>query len=215
MYRAKRAGRNRTVTYSDAPHGTEQIQEELTPAPLAAETLRTLAEDRLRDQPAESVDLMSVAADLKLPHELQVHRIELEMQNEELRRTQKELEASRARYFYLYELAPVGFFTLSEQGLVLEANLTAATLLGVARGALLRQPLTRFIRTEDQSIYYRYRQQLVATGAQQVCELQMVKRDGTQFRARLEATAAQGVDGTPEYRALLSDITGRKPVAER
>ena len=215
MYRAKRAGRNRTVTYSDAPHGAEQIQEELTAAPLDAETLRTLAEDRLRDQPAESVDLMSVAADLELPHELQVYRIELEMQNEELRRTQKELEASRARYFYLYELAPVGFFTLSEQGLVLEANLTAATLLGVARGALLRQPLTRFILTEDQSIYYRHRQQLVATGAPQVCELQMVKRDGMQFRARLEATAAQGVDGTPEYRALLSDITDRKPVAER
>ena len=127
----------------------------------------------------------------------------------------KELEASRARYFYLYELAPVGFFTLSEQGLVLEANLTAATLLGVARGALLRQPLTRFILTEDQSIYYRHRQQLVATGAPQVCELQMVKRDGTQVRARLEATAAQDVNGTPEYRALLSDITDRKPVAER
>ena len=85
----------------------------------------------------------------------------------------------------------------------------------MARGALLRQPLTRYILTEDQSIYYRHRQQLVATGAPQVCELQMVKRDGTQFRARLEATAAQGVDGTPEYRALLSDITGRNPVAER
>ena len=141
-------------------------------------------------------------------------RIELEMQNEELRRTQNELEASRARYFYLYELAPVGLFTFSEQGLVLEANLTAAKLLGVARRTLLRQPLTRFILTEDQSTYYRHRQQLVATGAPQVCELQMVKRDGTQFRARLEATAAQGIDGTPEYRALLSDNTGRKPVME-
>ena len=67
------------------------------------------------------------------------------MQNEELRRTQEELEASRARYFDLYDLAPVGYFTLSEQGLILEANLTAARLLGVARGALVKQPLSRFI----------------------------------------------------------------------
>ena len=74
-------------------------------------------------------------------HELRVHQIELEMQNEELRRAQEELEASRARYFDLYDLAPVGYFTLSEQGLILEANLTAATLLGVARGALVKQPL--------------------------------------------------------------------------
>jgi len=66
------------------------------------------------------------------------------MQNEELRRTQADLEASRARYFDLYDLAPVGYFTISERGLILEANLTAATLLGVARGALIKQPLTRF-----------------------------------------------------------------------
>ena len=77
-------------------------------------------------------------------HDLRVHQIELEMQNEELRRTQADLEASRARYFDLYDLAPVGYFTISERGLILEANLTAATLLGVARGALIKQPLTRF-----------------------------------------------------------------------
>ena len=98
-------------------------------------------------------------------HELQVHQIELEMQNEELRRTQEELEASRARYFDLYDLAPVGYFTLSEQGLILEANLTAARLLGVARGALVKQPLSRFILPEDQDIYYLHRKELLETGA--------------------------------------------------
>ena len=71
-------------------------------------------------------------------HELRVHQIELEMQNEELRRSQSELATSRARYFDLYELAPVGYLSFSQQGIILEANLTFATLLGVERRALIR-----------------------------------------------------------------------------
>lgn len=63
-------------------------------------------------------------------HELRVYQIELEMQNEELRRMQGELGASQARYFDLYDLAPVGYVTVNEKGLIFEANLTAATLLG-------------------------------------------------------------------------------------
>ena len=143
-------------------------------------------------------------------HELQVHQIELEMQNEELRRAQQELEASRARYFDLYDLAPVGYLTLSEQGLILEANLTAATLLGVARDALVKQPLSRFILPEDQDIYYRHRKQLFETGAPQVCELRMVSADAAPFWARLEAARTQGADGVSVCRAVVSDITERK-----
>jgi PAS domain-containing protein len=71
-----------------------------------------------------------------------VHQIELEMQNDELRRAQQELEASRVKYFDLYDLAPVGYFTVSEQGLILEANLRGADLLGVGRIRLAKQPLT-------------------------------------------------------------------------
>ena len=148
-------------------------------------------------------------------HELYVHQIELEMQNEELRRAQVELDNARERYFDLYDLAPVGYCTLSEKGLILEANLTAATLLGVARGALIKQPLTRFILPDDQDIYYHLRKQLFETCAPQACELRMVKKDGAQFWAHLEATAAKDEDSATMCRVVLSDNPERKRGEER
>jgi PAS domain S-box-containing protein len=159
---------------------------------------------------AENMGALSPEETRQLLHELRVHQIELEMQNEELRRAQVELDTARARYFDLYDLAPVGYCTLSEQGLILEANLTAATLLGVARGGLVQQPISRFIFQADQDINYLHRKQLFATGAPQACEMRMVKHDGTQFWAHLAATAAQDGDGAPAIRFVLSDVTERK-----
>ncbi len=174
----------------------------------------------------ENLEVLSFEATWRLLHELQVHQIELEMQNDELRRTQVELEASRARYFDLYDLAPVGYCTLSETGLILEANLTAARLLGVERKQLVRRPLTRFIVPGDQDIYYRHRKQLLKTGEPQACEVRMVKNDGTVFWVHLASTVAQApsassgqapstsseqdTDGAPGFRVMLSDITERK-----
>ncbi len=148
-------------------------------------------------------------------HELRVHQIELEMQNEELRTAQAEIEAGRARYFDLYNLAPVGYCTLSEQGLILEANLTAVSLLGTARSALIKQPISRFILKEDQDIYYLHRKQLFETGEPQECELRLVKSDGAHFWAHLRGTAAQAEDGTPVCRVILSDTTQRKLAEEK
>ena len=147
-------------------------------------------------------------------HELRVHQIELEMQNEELRTAQAEIEAGRTRYFDLYDLAPVGYCTLSEKGVIVEANLTAATLLGTNRSALIKQPISRFILKEDQDIYYLHRKQLFQTGEPQECELRLVKPDGTHFWAHLRVIAAQAEDGAPVYRVVLSDITERKQAEE-
>ncbi len=147
-------------------------------------------------------------------HELRVHQIELEMQNEELRQTQTDLCVAKARYFDLYDLAPVGYCTISEKGLILEANLTAANLLGVARGALIRHSLTGFIHKEDQDIYYRHCKRLFESEKPMTWEMRMVKKDGTAFWAGLDATAAQDDNGEFVCRFVMKDVTGRKRVEE-
>jgi PAS domain S-box-containing protein len=154
-----------------------------------------------------NIDNLSPQEVRHLLHELQVHQIELEMQNDELRRTQQQLEASRDRYADLYDFAPVGYFTLSEASLILEVNLTAAAMLGLERGHLIQQPLTRFILREDQDIYYFHRRQLFETGSPQVCEIRLVSMDGSQFHARLEAIPVQGNEGQTRCRVTVSDIT--------
>lgn len=143
-------------------------------------------------------------------YELRVHQIELELQNEELRRTQAELEASRARLGDLYDYAPVGYVTESESGRIVEANLTIASLLGVPRGALVQLSLSRFVLPEDQDIYYHHRKRLVETREPQVCELRMLRPGNPPFWARLEAIAVHDQDGTPVYRIVLSNVTAFK-----
>jgi PAS domain S-box-containing protein len=171
-----------------------------------AESQRDASTEALPERSAD-IDKLSPEEVRHLVHELQVHQIELEMQNEELRRTQHELEASRDRYADLYNFAPVGYFTLSETSLILEVNLTAAAMLGLERSHLVQQPLTRFIAREDQDIYYFHRRQLFETRSPQVCEIKLVRMDDSQFHARLEAILVQGSREQTLCRVTLSDIT--------
>jgi PAS domain-containing protein len=124
--------------------------------PEEAAELRKRAEDVVREKDAlspENIESMSPAEIRRMVHELRVYQIELEMQNEELRRAQVETSTAQARYFDFYDLAPVGYATVSEKGMILEANLTAAKLLGVVRSTLVQQSITQFILPEDQDIY--------------------------------------------------------------
>ena len=151
--------------------------------------LRRLAEKKIAKTSRGKTPL---SAEDEGRHELQVHRIELEMQNEELRRAMEELKTSRARYFEIFALAPVGYCTLNEHGLILEANLFATRLLGADRSTAVKQPLTRFIFPDDQDIYYRQRKNLVESGEPQACDLRMVKPDGTAFWAHWTLAVARG-----------------------
>jgi PAS domain S-box-containing protein len=185
--------------------------------PKQATELREQAEQVFRekaDSPQGYLEARLSDTERRTLHELRVHQIELEMQNEELRRAQAELEVARVRYFDLYDLAPVGYCTISDQGLILEANLTAAKLLGMARGALVKQQVNRFILKQDLDSFYLHCKQLFETGEPRACELRMVKMDGTEFWVHLTTTVAQDSDGVPVCRVVISNITDRKQAEE-
>ncbi len=178
-----------------------------------ATELRRQAEELALKTAALSRDndkALSPEATRLMLHELHVHQIELEMQNEELRRTQLELEAARQRYFDLYDLAPVGYCSVSERGLILQANLSAATLLGLSRTALANLPISKVIFKADQDVYYLCRKQVIATGDAQSCELRVVSSDGTPIWVQLEVSTSSEADIEPVTRVVMTDISERK-----
>jgi PAS domain S-box-containing protein len=175
--------------------------------------LRRQAEEIISGRVAlstENLKALSPAVVLKLMHELQVHQIELEIQNEELRQTQLKLETARERYFDLYDLAPVSYCTVSELGIILEANLAASELLGETRSDLIGKPISRYISKEYQDEYYLCRRLLHDTGDRQGCELHLKKADGTTFWIYLTVTSAKDSNGDMVQRMVLTDISDAK-----
>ena len=154
--------------------------------------------------------LVAPAVSRQLIHELRVHQVELEVKNEDLRRAQAELDAARNRYFDLYDLAPVGYCTISETEHILEANLTACALLGLSLGDLIGRSVRQFIYPPDQDIYYLHRKKLVATRQPQSCELRLIGQDGSQFWASLQATVSLEPDHHAIHRLVLINIDERK-----
>ncbi len=146
-------------------------------------------------------------------HDLHVHQDELAAQNEELRRAQVDLEALQSSYFDLYDLAPVGYVTISEKGRIQKTNLTAATMLGLPRQDLFEQPFSRFVLPADAGIYSRLSKLIFETNEPQMCELRMVKKDRTESWMRLDATKHDS-DGAPAGLIVIGDITYRKRVED-
>ena len=163
------------------------------------------------DAPSES---LSPDAAQKMIHNLRVHQIELELQNDELRRAQESLEGARSRYFDLYDLAPVSYFTLSQKGEILEANLAGARLFDVDRTALINRPMSLFILREDQDIFYHACKQLDLLGHAQAFELRVSNKEGRQFWVWIEAAVAHDDDGVAVWRMVMTDITYRKSMEQ-
>ena len=155
-------------------------------------------------------------------HELRVHQIELEMQNEELRRAQLELDAQREKYFELFDLAPVGYLTLSDEGIVGDANLTAARLLGVERQLLVGQPFSAFVFAPDRDVLYLHQRHApadgraaepasCACGASAAADAERAATPPDHFWARLEGRPQSDGDGEPpSCWVTFSDVDARR-----
>jgi len=179
--------------------------------------LREQAEKTLQEQQSDTREPseLSPGETHSLIHELRVHQIELEMQNDELRRTQLELEQVRDRYIDLYDFAPVGYFTISDKGMILEANLSGATMLGIERGLLKGKPFSRFISADTQDIFYLHRKELIGKKVPQSCELKLKRSDAAELWAQLECIIVQDGEGSfSRIRAAVTDITDRKQAEE-
>lgn len=169
---------------------------------LRAETLLSTTKQDIADMAVKDVQ--------QLVHELQVHQIELEMENEELRRAQMELQAARDRYVDFYDFSPAGHLTLDTHGKIVEANLRAAVLLDVNRKDLIGEPLVRFIEPEHQRAFHRHSQEALRTGLRQTCEVR-IRKEGADCRyVHFESLALQDELGrTTHCRTAMSDISDR------
>jgi len=194
----------------------------MSPKFNSSSPLREKAEELHEQRFVDVADLSTKSTEEvhRLIHELQVHQIELELQNEELQQTQNALEVSRDKYSDLYDFAPVAYFTISETGLIEEANLTGARLLGVERRALIGQPLSHFVSPDHQDTYYLHRKNIIETRVSQHCEIDMLKADGTSFSGELTGVVIdESEDGKNHYRIAINDITlqviARKNIQKR
>jgi PAS domain S-box-containing protein len=174
--------------------------------------LRQLAEERLRAI-AESKARAGMERDvLPLLHELEVHQVELEVQNEELRRTRAEVEASLERLTDLYDFAPVGYCTLAKGGAIREVNLAGARLLGFERAGLVGKDFGRFVSRDTRVAFNAFLAEVFETRERKACDVVVLREGPSPLHVHIEG--AVSADGG-ECRAALIDITDRLLADER
>ncbi len=182
------------------------------------ERLRRIAEEILSEKtavfPSASCGMTPEEGAEQL-HELRIHQIELEMQNEELRRIQLELAGERTRYLDLYNFAQVGYCTLSEAEVILELNLTFSAMVGADRAALMGTPILRYVFNQDADSYYLSRKKLFATGEPQELDLRLLKTDGTAFWCHLKSVLTHSETQGRVCQVIFDDISDRKSAEEK
>jgi PAS domain S-box-containing protein len=168
--------------------------------------LRKQAESLLAGQPQDADRTLTMEETL---HELRVHQVELEMQNEELRKAQQTIEASRTSYANLYDFSPVGYLTLDKSGLILKANLTISGMLGVERSLLIKKPFSSYISPAFQGAFREHRRQVLQGQKKHSCELMLEKNSAKPFFVSLESLPVETGDGR-NILSVVSDIEVRK-----
>jgi nitrogen fixation negative regulator NifL len=179
------------------------------PANTAA--LRRRAEERLeRQRPAGGRQTTAVET-ARLVHELQVHQIELEMQNEELRQAHAQVETLLAQYTDLYDFAPTGYMTLDREGTIQLVNVTGARLFGVERSRLVNRRFGLLVAEGDRRAFSDFLQKVFASQVKECCEVTLPQEGSQPLVVEIEGT--RSADGQ-ECRAVVLDITDMKRAAE-
>ena len=168
--------------------------------------LRERAESLLNASSEEALVTSSPFDVKQLMHELLVHQIQLEMQNEELRSAQQQLDVSQARYFDLYDLAPIGYLTLDDQLLIKECNLFASSMMGVSRNKLSKVPVSEILLKEDRIVFYENLKTCFELDVPQHFEMRLLGADGTVFWGSLQVVAMKA----GEYWITVTDVSGNK-----
>lgn len=169
--------------------------------------MRRRAEDYLLGQGPEKNVSRTVVAIQSLLHELQVHQIELELQNSELRKARDEVESALERYTDLYDFAPVGYLTIDREGLIQAANLSGAGLLGIERSRLAGRHFGHFVSEEDRPAFNAFLGKVFSSQAKKVCEVALLNEEKQQLIVQIEAVATASLQNC---RLALIDITERK-----
>ena len=174
--------------------------------------LRRHAEARLRERRREPPSNPDTH---RLSFELEVHQIELELQNAALQKTAEELELALKKYTDLYDFAPVGYFSLDTSGKILDANLTGATLLGVERSGIINRRLLLFVCPRSRPTFAHFLEEVVAGDPNSTCEVLLQKEGISHFWASFRAVATVSLPGKQTlYRVTFWDITKRKKAEE-
>ena len=176
--------------------------------------LRRLAEERKRESETPIDPTTAGQNDQGLVHELQVHQIELEMQNEELRKAQEQLNESLAKYSDLYDFAPVGYVTSNREGLIREANLTFAGQLGIERVRLINTPLWLYAAAADRGKFQSHLDQVFKTRERRTCELRLQRPSGPEQYVQLDSIRVLDADGAESCRTSVTDISIRREAEE-
>jgi PAS domain S-box-containing protein len=189
------------------------MSKKVTPPPDASgvSELRRRAEVKLKGKTTKPALPHAEADTKRLLHELQVHQLELEMQNSELQEARDKVEALLETYTDLYDFAPVGYFSVDEEGVIMEVNLTGAALMGIERSRLLHQPLRDFVKPSSRPVFGAFLKKIFADSGKQICEIQFLKKRSEPFWADLQAALAGSVRGSRRWcRMAISDLTELK-----
>jgi len=205
----KTATSSKKANATGKPRATAAIMYEENGKRVADPVLRKRAEKRLAHRPNH--DTLSGIDALKLVHELQVHQIELEMQNEELQRANAAIETARARFSDLFDFSPVGYAALDNKGIVLEANLTLARMMGFDRNFLIQKPFQSFVAPEDKNTFLLFSQRLVASDVKTTFDIRFTRKDASVFYAQIVSTICEdSLKANRKFLLSILDFTDRR-----